>query len=157
MIKKWYEPKITEIEVKQGVDDLRAFILSDEYQEVLNFLGTRRTYLLVYSFDDVCGMHDVLFLSENGFVGPGVSTSVPGKNPLLDLNEIVEGFMSGYYDSAIPKDASKIRHPSELIPWIKKSIQRIRDEEARTKISYCTLVALIPRKKAEWFFLQGRE
>lgn len=122
-----------------------------EWQDILHFLQERKIYFCVHSYDD-CGLHDRIYLSGNGFVGTHEKThELPGNRVVSNVNEIVEGFISGHCDFSPHNDPNPLRHPSGLIQWIRTEIQRIKQAEAQPKIQYHTLIAIVPRRRIPWF------
>lgn len=111
---RFYEPEVKAEEVEQAVLDLTKFMQTNEWFAIVGRLGVSHKKLCVHSFDDSCDMHDAIYLTGAGFVGPTLQ-------PIGDIKAIVEGFVMGYFYGARERQ-DPVRHPSQLIPWIKQKV-----------------------------------
>ena len=110
----WYEPWVTKKKVEKIAEDLRAFMETPRWYKLLARLSKNNDQLTVYTYDDACDMHDAIYLTGQGFIGPY-------RQPVENLVEVVEGFMTHRFYGA-ESDAwnrSQNQHPRRLLPWLR--------------------------------------
>ena len=112
--RKFYEPDVKTEEIERAEKELGAFMQTDEWFAILGLLSTNHQKLCVHSFDDACDMHDAIYLAGAGFVDHHLQL-------IHSLNEIVEGFVMGYFYGA-RETQDPVRHPAQLIPWIRMGV-----------------------------------
>lgn len=112
-MREWYEPETTKEEVEKVTTDLATFMKKTCWWALLGKLRQSREKIQVYTYDDACDMHDAIYLTGQGFIGPA-------GHPVENLVEIVEGFMTNVFYGAAKDgwNSQQRRRPSQFIPWL---------------------------------------
>ncbi len=112
--KDWFEMySTTPEEVEKTAEELRTFMTTNRWRQLLDNLKQTRQQIKVYEWQDACDDHDAMYLSGNGFV-------FYNDHPVEDLIKVVENFMTHDFYGAREPGGNKAmqRHPSELLPWL---------------------------------------
>ena len=115
----------TEEEISRAAEELRCFVGTDEYRDMLRILREKDQKICFHSYEDGSIHLEFLYLTGEGFVA-----WINDHNkaiPLTSWRGIIGDFLMGYCDMApYAKSEIQSRAPQDFIPWLRSEIASLR-------------------------------